>query len=110
VDWLDVRVGLWLVAYLVAILVVSAIGSKDFGGANWIPAPWDSVLVAVIGLAATSGACGTPSATWPRTRPRSPPAPIPKPKTPWMISVPLPPAEPMTRLSSFPHDRVSPAP
>ena len=50
VDWLDVRVGLWLVAYLVAILVVSAIGSKDFGGANWIPAPWDSILVAVIGV------------------------------------------------------------
>jgi amino acid transporter len=50
VDWLDVRVGLWLVAYLVAILIVSAIGSKDFGGANWIPAPWDSVLVAVIGI------------------------------------------------------------
>jgi hypothetical protein len=50
VDWLDVRVGLWLVAYLVAILVVSVIGSKDFGGANWIPAPWDTVLVAVIGF------------------------------------------------------------
>jgi hypothetical protein len=24
--------------------------SADFGGANWIPAPWDSILVAVIGL------------------------------------------------------------
>ncbi len=50
VDWLDVRVGLWLVAYLVAILIVSFIGSKDFGGQNWLRAPWDSVLVAVIGL------------------------------------------------------------
>ena len=51
VDWLDVRVGRWLVAYLVAILIVSLIGSQDFGGTNLIPAPWDSVLVAVIGLA-----------------------------------------------------------
>ncbi len=49
VDWLDVRVGLWLVAYLVAILVMSAFGSQDFGGTNWIPAPWDSVVVAAIG-------------------------------------------------------------
>jgi amino acid transporter len=49
VDWFDVRVGAWLVGYLVAILVMSAIGSRDFGGANWIPAPWDSVVVAVIG-------------------------------------------------------------
>jgi amino acid transporter len=52
VDWLDVRVGLWLVAYLVAILVMSVIGSNDFGGTNAIPAPWDSVVVAVIGMAA----------------------------------------------------------
>ncbi|HEX2823719.1 MAG TPA: hypothetical protein VHO07_26685 [Streptosporangiaceae bacterium] len=29
---------------------MSAIGSRDFGGANWIPARWDSVVVAVIGL------------------------------------------------------------
>jgi amino acid transporter len=52
VDWLDVKVGTWLVAYLVAILIVSFIGSKDFGGTNAIPAPWDSVVVAVIGLGA----------------------------------------------------------
>lgn len=50
VDWFDVRVGLWLVAYLVAILVMSAAGSSDFGGADLIPAPWDSVVVAVIGV------------------------------------------------------------
>jgi hypothetical protein len=35
---------------MVAIQIVSANGSKDFGGANWIPAPWDSVLVAVVGI------------------------------------------------------------
>ena len=52
VDWLDMKVGAWLVAYLVAILIVSVLGSKDFAGTNAIPAPWDSVVVAIIGLAA----------------------------------------------------------
>jgi amino acid transporter len=52
VDWLDVKVGLWLVVYLVAILIMSLIGSKDFVGTNAVPAPWDSVVVAVIGLGA----------------------------------------------------------
>jgi amino acid transporter len=52
VDWLDVRVGAWLVVYLVAILVMSFIGSADFGGTNLIPAPWDSVIVAVISVVA----------------------------------------------------------
>jgi len=51
VDWFDVRVGLWLVAYLVAIGIMSLLGSKDFGGTGAIPAPWDSVVVAVIGIA-----------------------------------------------------------
>jgi amino acid transporter len=46
----DVRAGAWLVVYLVAILLVSALGSFD--GTDTIPAPWDSVAVAVIGLAA----------------------------------------------------------
>lgn len=39
-----------LVGYLVAILVMSAVGS--FGGASLIGAPWDSLIVAAIGLAA----------------------------------------------------------
>ncbi len=51
VDWLDIRVGWWLVAYLAAILIMSLAGSQDFGGTNLIPAPWDSVVVAVIGAA-----------------------------------------------------------
>jgi peptidoglycan/LPS O-acetylase OafA/YrhL len=46
----DLKVGLWLVVYLLAILLMSGIGS--FGGTKTIPAPWDSVIVAVIGLAA----------------------------------------------------------
>jgi hypothetical protein len=48
--WRDARLGMWLVAYLALVLLVSGIGSADFGGTNWIPAPWDSVVVAVIAL------------------------------------------------------------
>jgi hypothetical protein len=50
VDRADISVGLWLVYYLLAILVMSAIGS--FGGTGIIKAPWDSVVVAVIGAVA----------------------------------------------------------
>jgi amino acid transporter len=49
VDWHDVQVGLWIVGYLLAILLVSWLGS--FGGTGLIVAPWDSVIVAVIGVA-----------------------------------------------------------
>jgi amino acid transporter len=48
VDWHDVQVGLWLVGYLLVLLLLSGIGS--FGGAGLVPAPWDSVIVAVVGL------------------------------------------------------------
>jgi amino acid transporter len=48
----DIRAGAWLVVYVVAVLVLSAVGSKNFGGAGLIPAPWDSVVAGVIGLAA----------------------------------------------------------
>jgi amino acid transporter len=48
----DVRAGAWLVAYLALVLVISAIGSRNFGGTGLIRAPWDSVVVAAIGLAA----------------------------------------------------------
>jgi amino acid transporter len=47
-EWHDVRVGVWLVGYLLAVLLMSGIGS--FGGAGLIGAPWDSVVVAAIGL------------------------------------------------------------
>jgi amino acid transporter len=49
-DRRDLRLGLWLVGYLVAILVLSAVGS--FGGSGLIGAPWDSVIVAAVGAAA----------------------------------------------------------
>jgi amino acid transporter len=51
-EWADARLGGWLVAYLALVLLMSAIGSADFEGANAVPAPWDSVIVAVIALAA----------------------------------------------------------
>lgn len=50
--WGDARIGLWLVAYLALVLLTSGIGSADFQGMNSVPAPWDSVIVAVIALAA----------------------------------------------------------
>lgn len=50
IGWFDARAGLWLVGYLVAVLLMSFLGS--FGhGTGWIPAPWDSVVVAAIGAA-----------------------------------------------------------
>ena len=42
----DLRGGLWLVAHLAFLYLVSALGS--FGGLALIPAPWDSALVAVV--------------------------------------------------------------
>ena len=41
--------GYWLVVYLAGITVFSALGSFD--GAELVPAPWDSVVVAVFALA-----------------------------------------------------------
>jgi amino acid transporter len=49
-DRRDAAIGGWLVGYLVLLLVLSAVGS--FGGTGAIPAPWDSVVVGVVGLAA----------------------------------------------------------
>jgi amino acid transporter len=40
--------GAWIVCYLVALTVLSGLGS--FGGANRLPAPYDSLVVAVLGL------------------------------------------------------------
>jgi amino acid transporter len=50
IGWLDARAGLWLIGYLVAILLLSWVGSFD--GQNWIPSPWDSVVVGVVGIIA----------------------------------------------------------
>ncbi len=50
--WADARLGLWLVVFLALLLLMSFIGSSDFGGQNAVPAPWDSVIIAVVALAA----------------------------------------------------------
>ncbi|WGL53421.1 APC family permease [Nocardioides sp. BP30] len=46
----DLAGGIWLVAYIAFVYVVAAIGS--YGGAGWLPQPWDSIAVAVGALAA----------------------------------------------------------
>lgn len=41
--------GVWMMVYILFLYAFSSIGS--FSGAGWIPAPWDSVIVAVVSLA-----------------------------------------------------------
>jgi len=45
----EITSGIWKVVYLLAVLLLSRLGS--FGGINLIPAPWDSVVVAAVALA-----------------------------------------------------------
>jgi amino acid transporter len=45
----DLAGGIWLVVYVTYVYVIAAIGS--YGGAGWLPQPWDSILVAVGALA-----------------------------------------------------------
>lgn len=40
----------WLVCYLIALAIVSLIGSPQFGGLGYLPYGWDLAVVAVIGL------------------------------------------------------------
>jgi len=47
----DLRAGAWLVIYLAGLIGFSWIGSADFGGKNDLKAPWDSLIVAVFGVA-----------------------------------------------------------
>ncbi|HWG28778.1 APC family permease [Actinospica sp.] len=47
----ELRTGAWLPIYLVGIIVFSYFGSPDFGGDDSIGTPWDSIIVAVFGLA-----------------------------------------------------------
>lgn len=42
--------GLWLVAYLAWMIIMSWLGSKQFGGINVIPYGWDMAVVAVSSL------------------------------------------------------------
>ena len=46
----DITGGLWLIAHIAGTYVLSAIGSFK-GGAGWIPAPLDTVVVAVFAIA-----------------------------------------------------------
>ena len=46
----DVVHGLWMPVYLGFIMLLSYLGSTDFGGTNAIVFPWDSVLFAVVAL------------------------------------------------------------
>lgn len=50
IGWRDARAGLWLLAYLVGLLVLSLVGSFGSAALHWVPAPWDSVVVALVGL------------------------------------------------------------
>ncbi|MCY0880520.1 MAG: APC family permease, partial [Firmicutes bacterium] len=45
----DLRHGIWLIWQLGFLTAMSAVGS--YGGLNWIPAPWDSLLVAADSVA-----------------------------------------------------------
>jgi amino acid transporter len=44
----ELATGAWVVAYLVALLALSFAGS--FGGRDWLSAPLDSIVIAVVGL------------------------------------------------------------
>ncbi len=51
-SWKYVRAGVWLVVYIIAMLVLTYIGSSNFGApAQLIPYPWDNLVVAVVSLA-----------------------------------------------------------
>ncbi|GAA4157546.1 APC family permease [Gryllotalpicola daejeonensis] len=47
--WSEVKGGIWLVVYLVVMYLMSFVG--DYGGLKLIPAPWDSIVVAVLSAA-----------------------------------------------------------
>jgi amino acid transporter len=51
IGWLDAQAGFWLLGYLVAILVMSWVGTFGDGAEKWVPAPWDSVVIAAVGFA-----------------------------------------------------------
>ncbi len=44
----DLRRGVWLIAYFLFGLVMSYAGS--FGGRDWVPAPWDTLIVAAASI------------------------------------------------------------
>jgi hypothetical protein len=58
--WAEMRGGLWLLAHLVVLYSMSAIGSFD--GLGVVPAPWDSALVAVVSLGIYFWGCASGTA------------------------------------------------
>ncbi|GGH73513.1 amino acid transporter [Pullulanibacillus pueri] len=44
------KAGLWMIIYLLWMVVLSLIGSSDFGGLNIIPTGWDTVAVVISAL------------------------------------------------------------
>lgn len=46
----EVRQSIWFIVYQLAILVLSYLGSSNFGGANIIPSPLDSVIFVVMSI------------------------------------------------------------
>lgn len=53
-DWSQtqqhLKSGIWFVAYLLTMALLSWLGSTDFGGINWIHSPYDELSVAVAAL------------------------------------------------------------
>ncbi len=46
----EFRAAIWLVCYLVAMALLSLVGSHEFGGLGWLPFGWDMGVVAVASL------------------------------------------------------------
>lgn len=42
----DIVGGIWMLAYIFLMLICSYLGT--FGGKHWVPAPWDSIVVAIM--------------------------------------------------------------
>lgn len=47
----DMYAGYWIIGYFIFILIMSFVGSYGPDSGNWIPAPWDTLAVAIGSLA-----------------------------------------------------------
>jgi len=48
--WAEMKCGLWLPVYMLAILAISYSSSSYFGGKGYLPFPWDNVIFVAITL------------------------------------------------------------
>lgn len=46
----EVKSGIWLVGYLVAMGLISYLGSSTFAGQNVLPAPWDTIAIVIVSV------------------------------------------------------------